>query len=196
MTNSIVEKIIKPANCALGFGIPTLKPDFHSDLNKENKDFAKHYGGKWRKYYHQFISILHEVEPILLNMGITIEYNMTLADYRELLRQKEVVILFSHWHKDKVEFHDGLKDISEIVQTIPISFDGIIDLCICHPTQLSFLIRKKRPNCLVRYIPNKATPAFWLHFYLVLFKHLQKTDNTYLTALEEVIAAFLIKTKK
>jgi len=195
MIRPIEERIIKPFSCAIGFGIPIIKSNFHTDVNMKNKDFAKQFNGNWRRYYHEFISNLKKVTPLFEEMGVTVKSQLTLSNYGELLQQKEVVILFSHWYEDKVEFHDGLMPIQEIVRTIPDSFHGIVDLCVCHPTKLSFLIRKEKPNCLVRYIPNKATPYFWLQFYVALFKHLQIKDNTYLTALEEVIAAFL-KNKK
>lgn len=188
-------KPIKPHNCIMGFGIPTSKEVFFSDQNNADKDFAKMFNGLWSKYYHQFIKELNLIEPKLLEIGLKIKHNVTIQDYQQMFDNNDVVVLFSHWKKDNIEFADGLKNIKEIVDRIPDDFCGIIDLCVCHPDNLAILIREKKPNCLVRYIPRKATPFFWLHFYLILFNYLQEKDISYLTALEDVIIEFLKSTK-
>ena len=43
MTSVISEKIIKPEQCVLSFGMPTTKQDFFTDLKSPNKDFAKRF---------------------------------------------------------------------------------------------------------------------------------------------------------
>lgn len=153
------------------------------------------FGGIWSKYYHQFIRELEFIKPKLIDTGLKIKHNLTLVDFHQMFNTYCVVVLFSHWKDDTVEFYDGLKNISEIVEGIPSDFHGILDLCVCHPDGLALLIRKKKPNCLVRYIPKKATPLFWLNFYLVLFTYLKSIDLPYLKALEDVIFE-LLKSKQ
>lgn len=191
MNNSIIQKIIKPSNCVLGFGIPTSKNDFFRDQSDSNKDFAKMFNGMWGKYYHQFIKDLERVEPLLKETGLNVKHNLKLSDYQSLFEGNDVVILFSHWKNDRIEFSDGLINIEDIIQAIPDEFTGIIDLCVCHPNKLAMKIRENKPNCLVRYIPRAATPSSWLKFYSIFFTYLKQKDLTYLTALEDVISEFL-----
>jgi len=193
MTSS--NKFIKPEDCVLGFGIPTSKESFFQDQENENKDFAKMFGGVWSKYYHQFIKDLKLIEPQLLETGLKIKHNITLADYHQMFSNNQLIILFSHWKDDKVEFSNGLRPICEIVDGIPNNYAGIIDLCVCHPNELAVQIREKKTNCLVRYIPRKATPYFWLNFYLALFNYLKEENISYLKALDDVIAEFLKSTQ-
>ncbi|MBK8703376.1 MAG: hypothetical protein IPN33_06960 [Saprospiraceae bacterium] len=181
----------KPSNCIFGFGIPNSKESFFEDQENASKDFAKMFGGVWSRYYYQFIRELEFTEPKLFVTGLKIKHNLTLEDFHKMFNSYYVVVLFSHWKGDAVEFSDGLKSTSEIVEGIPSSFHGILDLCVCHPDRLALLIREKKPNCLVRYIPNKATPIFWLNFYLVLFSYLNSNDLSYLKALEDTIFEFL-----
>lgn len=197
MSVPISQKIIKPADCILGFGIPTARAAFFADQQNPKKDFARRFDGIWNKYYFQIVKNLEKLLPIYEEAGLRVVHNMSLADFGAFFSdsKNKVIILFSHWHEDQVEFADGLVEIEAIVDKIPLNYEGIIDLCVCHPTQLSLAIREKRPYCLVRYIPREATPAFWLYFYVVLFRYLEQKDISYLQALEDVIKQFL-STKK
>lgn len=182
--------IVGPEDCVLAFGIPTDKAVFFADQYRKNKDFAKRYDGVWSKYYHQFISEFEQIIPKLKNLGLRIERDLTLVKFRALFKQYKVVILFSHWQEDKVEFHEGLQPLDDIIEQIPTQFGGVIDLCVCHPNGLALKIRQSRPNTLTKFIPNSAIPYFWLHFYLVLFKHLHQENKNYLSVLDEVSEAF------
>ncbi len=181
--------IVKPENCVLAFGIPTSKAAFFSDLKRLEKDFAKRF--VWSRYYVQFIQELEEVTPLLKDLGVTIVTDLKLQDYGKLFQKYGVVILFSHWKENKVEFEDGLQEIEKMIPLIPDTFDGTVDLCVCHPKNLAELIRREKPNCLVRYIDNEATPFLWLNFYSILFRHLKEQNLTYLKALEDVAIEFL-----
>lgn len=100
----------------------------------------------------------------------------SLQKFGELfgLKRFDVVILFAHWGKSSVEFHDGFASIPAIVEKIPTDFDGIIDLCTCHPELLTIALRQERPKCLVKFVNNEVIPYQWLHLYLALFTHLKK----------------------
>ena len=190
----ISRKIIKPENCVMAFGIPITKEDFLKDLKNPYKDFARRFKGGWTQYYHQIVSNSDTILPEIRKYGAEIQ---TIASdrFRNIFKENkyDIIILFSHWQKDTIELYDKAVGITEIVQLIPYEFNGIIDLCVCHPEKLTIALRKERPNCLIRYAQNKATPFIWLYFYLFLFKQLQAKDVNYLEALELTIQKFLNK---
>ena len=184
---------MKPKKCVLAFGIPTSKANFFLDLKRPEKDFPKRF--IWSKYYLQIIQHLEEITPSLKEVGLTIITDLTLNKYGNLFQEYEVIILFSHWKENKVEFEDGLQEIEKMVNLIPDTFTGIVDLCVCHPKKLASLIRQKKPNCLVKFIDNEATPFLWLYFYSILFRYLKEDEITYLKALEDTAIEFF-KSKK
>ena len=118
---------------------------------------------------------------------------MTFNKFSKVVKKNkyDIVILFSHWREDTIEFFDGLVGIPDIVKAIPYEFEGLIDLCVCHPEKLTFALRSERPKCLIRYTQKKATPYIWLYFYLMVFKRLKEENITYLQALELTINDFL-----
>ena len=194
LTNGVVStKIIKPENCLLGFGIPTNKDDFYEDQRHPAKRFAKYFNGVWAKYDCQIVRCINKIEPKIVEYGATIVHRLSLQKFGEMLSSNkfDVVVLFSHWEDDSVEFYDGMADISAVINQIPLNFSGILDLSICHPIKLTIEIKKKRPNCLVKFTNKAATPFIWLYFYEALFWHLKNNNKTYLSALEEVIDSFL-----
>jgi hypothetical protein len=69
---NILDKIIKPGDCILAFGVPTLKDDFYNDLESENKDFAKTIASGWPQYKTTIIKVIHKVEPVMKELGVNI----------------------------------------------------------------------------------------------------------------------------
>jgi len=156
---------VKPNDCVLAFGIPTNKAQFLEDIENPAKDFADLFDGSWHRYNHQVIKPFNSVIPKLKKWGVEILPSISLAQFGQVLtkNEKKSFTLFSHWAENQVEFSDGLIPIEDIIDHIPKSFKGVLDLCICHPNALVLKIKEERPNCQVRFISNKeATPLFWL----------------------------------
>lgn len=188
---SISKKIIKPENCIMAFGIPVSKKRFKDHQLSNKADFAKRFIN-WSQYHHQFVSNIEKVIPAIIQLGVSIEPELRLKDFEHLFNKNkiDVVILFSHWNQNSIEFDDGLAHIQSIVRKIPQDYYGILDLCVCHPDDFTKILRECRPNCLIRYTHQKATPYIWLYFYTVLFNYLKDYNSTYLEALETVIKEF------
>jgi hypothetical protein len=173
-------------------GIPNTRCGFRRAQERKDASFANGFVGGWPQYYAQFVRDLEAVESPLRNFGVTILHEATLADFAAALTQHfDVVLLFSHWHDDAVEFSEGLEPIATIISSIPPTYSGILDLCVCHPLSLVKELRIQRPKCLVKYLPTEASPHYWLSFYQILFNQLQSRDLTYLLAIEEVACAIL-----
>jgi hypothetical protein len=119
-------------------------------------------------------------------------HDASLGEFAAVLTQPfDVVVLFSHWREDAVEFGSGLERTSAILTAIPPTYSCILDLCVCHPVSLVNELRIHRPDCLVKYLPAEVSPHYWLYFYRILFSQLQSRDLNYLTAIEQVASAIL-----
>ncbi len=203
MNTSVLDKIIKPRDCILAFGIPTSKDDFMKDLESENKDFAKTIPGRWFQYETIIMRVLQEVELVLKELGVTVIHNLTLDGFGNLLKENtaKIIILFAHWKEEtisKVEFYDGLKGLDDIIAQIPINFHNLIDLNVCRSKGLVESVKKNRPNCYYRHKKNIFEKGkgeavkldFMLRFYMVLFKHLNRNELTYFSAYREAALIF------
>lgn len=190
--SSISRKIVKPSNCTLVFGIPRSRAAFLRACDNPRSDYAKRFLGGWPQYYAQFVLEVELVEPLLGKWGVSVVYEATLADFAHIFSQPfDAVILFSHWQDDAIEFNGGLETIGTVLAVIPLEFAGVLDLCVCHPVSLVSELHVHRPNCIVKYLPTKAAPHYWIYFYRTLFSHLQTQNLSYLTAVEEVACEFL-----
>lgn len=191
----VTRRIVKPSNCAFVFGIPTSQEGFRMAEQSNNADFAKGFAGGWAQYYLQFVRDLESVEPLLRKWGVVVIHNATFGDFAKVFSGRfDVVILFSHWDDDAIEFRDGPAGTQALLAAIPLTFAGIVDLCVCHPMSLVRELRDHRPNCIVKYLPTEAAPHYWLYFYRTLFNQLQNQNLSYLAAIEQVACAFLDST--
>lgn len=202
MNPSISEKVIKPERCAVAFGIPTSWQTFERDNTEPNgkNRFAKGFGSAWDKFGLEIIAPFQKVVPVVTKLGVNVRTDVTLAEFGQLVsnEQFDLVVLFAHWGDDAVEFHDGFACVPDMIEHIPVNFDRILDLSVCHPDSLVLALRRDRPDSLVRHIGfrdeekqrKKVTPRLWMFFYLALFKHLKHRDVTYNNALIDVIQEF------
>jgi hypothetical protein len=190
---------LKPSDCVLAFGIPICEGEFWEAREDPLRDFVKNQ--IWEQYDFQFVSHLRKIEPCLVKLGSKIVPRLTLQDFGRLFGDpsNKVIILFSHWTHDTVEFFDGMATEDEIISVIPSSFEGIVDLTICHPNRLPVRIRNHLPpTALVKYTDVENTPTIWLYFYWALFTILNDSNNSdpgnsgssYLEALEKTVEEF------
>ncbi len=190
---SIADEIILPANCAVVFGIPTSEGSFRDAQIQSNRDFARRFLGGWDQYYAQWVADFVDFRETVLRWGVNVFEDVTLLRFGDIFRTDNVrvLVLFSHWINDNVEFSDGLASVSDILRQVPPTFSGIIDLCVCHPDLLATQLVINRPNCLVRYIPRKAKPTYWLYYYVALFALLRQGSSTYISAMTKLTGGFL-----
>lgn len=185
-------KITKPSQCVLGFGIPTCRHSFTKSLKNPKSDYVNRYQRSWSYYNKKIVNPLNELMPTFDKAGLSIMHNLTLKKFRQLFNKYEVIILFSHWKEDNIEFEEGLIPITNVVDAIPGDFEGVLDLSVCHPAKLGQLIREQKENCFAKYTNTKVDPpVLWFNLYSVLFQYLNNEDKYYLDALEDVIDEFL-----
>jgi hypothetical protein len=190
MPSPFTERIIKPSDCTLGFGIPTSEPEFIRAAQNPSADFSRRFLGGYAHYEAALLRDMQSVLPLLQHWGVSMIRGLTLEHLAGAFETSQVVTIFTHWSQDRIEFSDGVHSIEEVVANIPISFGGLVDLCVCHPSRLADELAAKRPRCLVRYVPVQATPSYWLYFYRTIYAVLRRENLTYMACLEEVITAF------
>jgi hypothetical protein len=192
MSDGITRRIIKPEQCVIGFGIPTSREGFiQSQASPMNRDFVVNNCSDLRDYEREVIDYTDQLFPVIERFGASVIPDLTRDSFSALFnKEHSVVILFAHWKTDSVEFADGLASIKDVIEAVPADYDGIIDLCVCHPEELALELRRARRDCVVKFSESTATPAFWLYFYVALFTKLQNAEMTYLDAIESTITDF------
>lgn len=183
--DDILNRVIKPRDCALGFGIPTDLASFAAARDtKDPRRFSASYA--WREY-HQLILPFGNFIPLYERLGVKVAGTLRKGEVQRLFEDDaDVVVLFSHWDKSsgQVEFRDGFASADEIVAQIPARRDCLIDLSICHPLGLAEAIERARhPECRIRYADSKIPAASWLAFLSLLFRILYDVDLRYGDAL-------------
>jgi hypothetical protein len=139
------------------------------------------------------MSVLTPFLEAVTKLGVVTVPNLTLDSFGAKLKDEQISVmtLFSHWSEDFVEMEDGFAHISDVVDQVPHSFNGILDLCVCNPGLLVDELKSKRPNCLVRYIPRKASADIWLEYYKALSLLLSNGKWRYTDAMVELTNALL-----
>jgi hypothetical protein len=205
--------IIHPNDCVIVFGIPTCEEGFkgrrcnygnacpscmpassegwHRE-GRENMPIYDYIRGSlvWREYHSRFVRLLKELEPGLIDIGVTVLRYIESRHLRNLFYHYRVVILFAHWvdkHPEyplgAVEMDDGLVGVDEIVEAVPEEWDGVLDLCMCNPANLVAALLDARPRCHLKRLNINANPVLWLYFYGTLFAHLNDRPMSYSDAL-------------
>lgn len=196
----VLSRTVSPQQCVLGFGIPTTEAEFERDLHRPaDKDFAPHHVRDVALFRHGLLETIEEVVPAIEDTGMAVRTAVTLAQFGELLREdRRVVILLTHWADApvRIEFADALHAAEDVSRIVPPSFDGAIDLAVCHPIPLGAQLAFDWPGIPVAWRETTIGARFHLWFYLTLARTLKEHRMTYAQALETVIALFDEKSAK
>jgi hypothetical protein len=194
LSEVVTRRVMKPRDCVVAFGIPTTREAFfHALRTPQGRDFIPNCCPDWQDYYFQIASYADRLVPLMERMGTAVVRDVPLQGFGELLRRARhpVVILFSHWRGEAVEFADGLAPVPAVIREVPDPFRGIIDLCVCHPDSLALQLGDRWPHSVVKFTGVETTPALWLYIYFLVMRILSREDTTYLDAVERVTRVFL-----
>ena len=167
--------------------------EFWDAKDDAGRDFVTNRCPVWQVYNLDIISHFEELTPHFQSLGVQIIRALRLTDLRDLFNNNpgKTIILFSHWKDDSVEFFDGMATSDAVVREVPSDFTGIIDLCVCHPTNLAIKLRKHlHADALIKSIDKESTFHKWLYFYWAVFTILDESDFTYLDALRKSVKEF------
>ena len=185
------EQPVRPEDCVLVFGIPTTQQGFFRHLSESSRhDFVPSVCPAWPAY-ERIVEQFEVALPRISSFGVSVRHDVTFRQFSDSFSDARVVILFSHWVNDAIEFDDGLYHIDRVVSGVPPSYCGVIDLCVCHPDALVMSLRRERDNCLIKRSRSKARVSFWLQFYQILFHTLQKGELAYGDAVTMVAMTFM-----
>ncbi|HSZ62581.1 MAG TPA: hypothetical protein VK828_12340 [Terriglobales bacterium] len=175
----------------IAFGIPTTRQEFIRSQAASESDYSKRWLGGWGQYRAQFVSDLEIVAPDMEHAGVELVRGLRVGKLSSLFFNRRVVVLFSHWAGDKVEFFDGMASVEIIMAEIPAGYDGVLDLCVCHPIALVEKLLARRPAYLVKYLRQEAAPHYWLYFYRDIFRYMSAQNVDYLKAFEVIAKAHI-----
>lgn len=181
------ERAVLPHDCVLAFGLPLTADDFKAAFHDPNRDYARQYPAGWEQYRRNFASHVEDFIARYKKLGVRVVYGLRGSDLVGLFACGSVVTLFTHWTASGIELCDGILRLSSVVDSVPYTFSGVLDLCVCHPKGLPELLVRDRPLCSVRYIEDDAKPVFWLAFYEALYRLLKLGGRTYRDAMTEII---------
>jgi len=183
------EDVVKPSQCIFAIGLPTSRAAFERDRRSELKDFVPKRLPSWLRYTHEIILPFRHYLPHYRKLGVQVVEEVDETTLRSLFSENShaVLILFSHFTDQHVELSDRMVSVTRFVELVPEGFDGIIDLCVCHPDGLPFRLRDERPASSIKFTHREATTAAWLAMYRVMFELLKRCEMSYAKGLEGAI---------
>ena len=179
-------KLITAKNCSIAIGLPTSISDFNLSLENSKNSYGHSFAGGWEQYKYQWLDPFTKFSNECCCLGVTFELTSSLHDLCEAFRRPHlhVFLLLSHWHSSEIEWCGKFESTYDFIQVMPPDFNGVIDLCICHPNTLAEQLGILRPSCLVRYTPTKVNPDRWLPYFKGIFRLLNTGKYSYITAHE------------
>ncbi|MBZ0090204.1 MAG: hypothetical protein K8H90_07485, partial [Thermoanaerobaculia bacterium] len=89
-----------------------------------------------------------------------------------------------------VELRDGLHPLARIVEAIPPTWQGTLDLTLCNSAALAPWLKRKRPGCLLAVNRKLASLDVRLGRYLVAIQALVRRPRPFAEVLGDVHTAF------
>lgn len=184
--------------------LPFNKEDFLKDYYSLEKDFVtsqmklESYEALcpelvWLKFEEKVVNPYKKVKNFFSKYGFSFTENVTFPMFEKLILSNHVNILFSHTQREnnyeRIEFHDKMRTSEEILEAIPINYDGVLDLSVCHPIITSNLILNNRRTAIVKNSNKVITLNWWIYFISITFEIiLNKNVPFYSNALEMTVA--------
>lgn len=195
--------MLEPQNCNFMFCLPLTIEQFYSDLMNLSKDFVRELlssykedgvNYNWSNYFSNVIKPYQKLKKQFERYGFVFHESVTLENFKNIINNFHVNILFSHCKHDKneaIEFFDRLVYKDEFVDSIPRTYNKVIDLSVCNPEQTALELKDKRRLAIVKSSNISIKINYWLYFYGILFDIINKRKvKFYSNALELAISQF------
>ena len=177
---------VLPAHCTVVIGLPCTRPGFEHSVRTSDNAYARQYPGGWDQYCVQWLTPMNQFARAAQSLGVKLVPEASAATLKASFHRPDlaVLVLLSHWSAHAVEMAGGFASVADLVDMVPDRFDGVLDLCICHPDGLAAALVREKPACLVRFKPRKVSPLWWLPYFEGLFRMLASGKFTYVQAYE------------
>jgi hypothetical protein len=193
-SDPIERRTIRPSDCTFVFGLPMDFDAFRRDLDSSDKHLVPKCYPYWIAYRQDVVEPGELLMEEARRLGAAVATDVSLERFGSVF-DRSVVILVAHWVGESIELADAIHGIPEILEAIPPSFDGFVDLCICHPDSLALSIRERCGRAMVRYSPIESPTEIWFAYYRALLRILANFERTYPDATAELLSHFLMRSR-
>jgi hypothetical protein len=191
----------KPADCVVLIALPTSRSGFEWSRAQAQSEYANRFLLGWDQYEGVSDDLTDAVERYKSQGVKHVAVDARQEEWLRTLSEAEVVIIFAHWIESAagagaIEFWDGPCSVEELVDQIPVDFNGVIDLSVCHPFGFADQVARHRPNCSVCYAEYAVSPSIWAEIYCSIFEVLRRTGMDYREAVTRVTLEYRRQAKK
>ncbi|MEJ7804548.1 MAG: hypothetical protein WKG03_01315 [Telluria sp.] len=166
---------VLPVHCTVVIGLPCTRQGFERSLRGSDDAYARQYPGGWDQYCVQWLTPMSHFARAAQSLHVNLVPEASPATLKASFNRPDLAV---------VEMAGGFASVRDLVDMVPDRFDGVLDLCICHPDGLAAALVREKPACLVRFKPRKVSPLWWLHYFEGLFHMLASGKFTYAQAYE------------
>jgi hypothetical protein len=174
---SAIERLVKPRDCGLAFGLPLTEAEFRDGLDPQSpQDWVKHfrswYGDPlpdalWSDYYlPEVVAPARQLIQSAGRIGVTVYPSFSLENLAEVAGRHIVLTLVSHWLEDgSVELSNGVYSAECFATALPDEYHYLLDLMICQSIRLADEVKKRHPRCgcLCNSRPVRLRPKLFLY---------------------------------
>jgi hypothetical protein len=191
--------VTTPGECAVLISIPTARDEFNYLQEQSASSYVKRFLGGWMQYEVVSEALSRAIGKYeRLGVG-QVTRKSRRADWATALLRFRVVILIAHWieggsDQAAVEFFDGAYPTGLMLEDIPRTFNGVIDLSVCHPYELVRRAPRIRRWSLL-YSEFEASPIVWGEIYSSIFEVLNCREMDYKDAATSVIQEYRRRSK-
>lgn len=184
------------------FCLPLNEAEFNSDKTNLKKHFVREQipfdkpevwkkEAVWDDYFKEVVVPYKKIKQQFADYGFSFKENVKFQDFSDCISSYKVNIVFSHCkigENEAIEFFDRLVTAEELVESIPLTFNGTIDLSVCSPINTAALLKDKRRMAVVKSSDKTIGFIYWLYFYAIVFKVIKQGGvKFYSNALESAI---------
>lgn len=194
MRSPVTSRVIKPQQCVFAFGIPTSKQAFLESRFAVGDSYVRKFVD-WKQYKTLFARDAARAQRKAKTLGVNVRRHVSCQEFVALFDGEfDVIILFSHWTGEGIEFKGGFGTAAHVVESISNpTFAEFADLTICKSRTFGDQLKRRFIHCTVSVGDVNLSPDRWLAYYLALFKILKQNNLCYFDAVKENLEHFLTR---
>ncbi|MBF0339508.1 MAG: hypothetical protein HQL95_00925 [Magnetococcales bacterium] len=183
--NPLIRTPARKLKIALLIALPINREEYQSDRDNCQTEPRRYVNSSacFDHYAEKFIQPVTDLIGSINDTSIEVNHHVSLSDFSQYFSgNHNIIILVTHCEDGWMEFRDRFYREEEIAEIIPDTFTGILDLSVCQPIKLAKLLDATNDNMIAHVIFSRATPAFWMQYFRILFWRIINSDDSYLEA--------------